>query len=168
MTLPLIYLLDLKHITKNKQNFEKKIIKGYIISFLIIIIFTFFILAVYGIELSTILTYPVYALFKKIQIFGFIERIENFAAVQIIIVFYIQATYLIYYIKENILYKNKYSNQTNKIITYLISLIIPMTSIYTFKNYNLTNIIDKSPYIIGSITITIIGLSIKKAFRKTK
>lgn len=168
ISMPLVYLLDLKHITSDKENFEKRIIKGYTISSLIILVFIFFILAVYGIELSTILTYPIYALFKKIQILGFIERIENFAAIQIIVVFYIQAAYLIYYIKENLL-KSKNSNESiKKIITYLTSLIIPVTSIYIFKNHNLITILKESPYIIGSIIIIIIILFIKKTFSKTK
>ncbi len=161
-SIPIIYLLDLKHITNDKENFEKAIIKGYIISSTIILIFIFLILAVYGIELSTVLTYPIYALFKKIQILGFIERIENFAAIQIIVVFYIQATYLIYYIKENLLKSKNSSKSINKLITYSTSLIIPLTSIYIFKNYNLITILKKYPYIIGSITIIIIVLFIKK------
>lgn len=155
ITTPIIYILDLKHITKDKKNFERKIIVSYIISSIIVIVFLFLIISVYGINLSTILTYPVYALFKKIQILGFIERIENFAAIQIIVVFYAQSTYLIYYLKENITEKTD-----KRIITYLISLIIPIISIIIFKNYNLLNIVKISPYIISSIIVVILLLFI--------
>ncbi|MBQ6546519.1 MAG: GerAB/ArcD/ProY family transporter [Bacilli bacterium] len=155
ITMPLIYILDLKHITTDKENFEKTIVIGYITSYLIIAIFLFFLLSIYGIELSTILTYPVYALFKKIQILGFIERIENFAGIQIITVFFVQASYLIYYIKRNLI-----KNKNQKKLTYLIALVIPITSIFIFKNYNLTIVLKTSVYIIGSIITIITFLSI--------
>ena len=167
ITMPIIYLLDLKHITTDQENFEKAIIIGYIVSSLIITIFIFFLLSIYGIELSTILTYPIYALFKKIQILGFIERIENFAAIQIIVAFYIQATYLIYYIKKNIITNKIKKEKTNTIITYLISILIPITSILIFKNYSLITVIKVSPYIIEVIIIIIIVLFIKKKDLKT-
>ena len=161
ITMPIIYILDLKHITTDKKNFERKIIIAYIIAALVAEVFLFFIISVYGINLATILTYPVYSLFKKIQILGFIERIENFAAIQIIVAFYIQSTYLIYYIKENITGTLKITNKKNiNIITYLIALIIPITSIVVFKNHNLINVINISPYIMSSIIIVIILLFI--------
>ena len=135
-------------ITKNIINK-----KNNVLSF--IAIFLFFLLSIYGIELSTILTYPVYALFKKIQILGFIERIENFAGIQIITVFFVQASYLIYYIKRNLI-----KNKNQKKLTYLIALVIPITSIFIFKNYNLTIVLKTSVYIIGSIITIITFLSI--------
>lgn len=163
ITMPLLYILDLKHITNDKENFERKIIVAYLISSIIVIVFLFLIISVYGINLSTILTYPVYALFKKIQILGFIERIENFAAIQIIVAFYAQSTYLIYYVKKNITTTIKIKNKLiAKVLTYLIALIIPIISIAIFKNYNLVNIVKMSPYIISSILIVVIFLFIKK------
>lgn len=164
--MPILYILDLKHITYDKRNFERKIIVSYIISSLIVIIFLFLIISVYGINLSTVLTYPVYALFKKVQIFGFVERIENFAAVQIIVAFYVQATYLIYYLKENIAEAFKITNGIVKNVeTYLIALAIPTVSILIFKNYNLVSVLRISPYIISSLILVIVLLfigSIKK------
>jgi hypothetical protein len=157
-----IYILDLKHITSDKKNFERKIIVSYLISSIIIEVFLFLIISIYGINLSTILTYPVYALFKKIQILGFIERIENFASIIIIIAFYAQGIYLNYYLKENITKALKITNKKHiSIATYLISLIIPIISIAIFKNYNLVSTVKLSPYIISSITIVIFLLFIK-------
>ena len=162
ITIPIFYILDLKHITHDKENFERKIIVSYLISSIIIIIFLFLIISVYGINLSTVLTYPVYALFKKIQILGFIERIENFAAIQIIVAFYAQGAFLIYYLKGNIVKTLKIENKSViNITTYSISLIIPIISITIFKNYNLVNIVKISPYIISSLIIAIVLLFIK-------
>ncbi len=160
-TLPIIYILDLKHITNNKKVFEKKIISAYIFSSIILFIFLFLIISVYTIDIATILTYPVYSLFKKVQILGFIERIENFAAIQIVVAFFIQATYLLYYLRENLL-KIKLTKNKLKIGTYILSIIIPIVSIVIFKNYNLINIINISPYVLTTLFIIIIVLFIKK------
>ena len=154
-TLPIIYILDLKNITNDKNNFERKIVISYLISSVIIMIFIFLIISIYTIDLATILTYPVYSLFKKTQILGFVERIENFAAIQIIVAFYIQVTYLIYYVKNNI---NSYLNlkkRNSSILTYIIALLIPIASIVFFKNHNLNNYIYLFPYILSFLFIII-------------
>lgn len=167
-TLPIIFLLDLKHITNDKKNFERKIIVSYIISCIITTVFIFLIISVYTIDIATILTYPVYSLFKKVQIFGFIERIENFAGIQILVAFYIQTTFLIYYLKENISKTLKMNSKVKKqILTYIISLIIPLISILIFKKYNIINIINISPYIIGTLIIVILLLFIKPNKKST-
>ncbi len=159
-TLPIIYILDLKHITNDKKNFKRKIITAYITASFIIITFLFLIISIYTIDLASILTYPVYSLFKKIQILGFIERIENFAAIQIIATSYIQISYLIYYLKENISKTLKLNKNKTNILTYLIGLLIPLISIYFFKNNNLNNFINILPYILSILLPILIILSI--------
>ena len=155
-TLPVLYILDLKHITVDKKNFERKLIVSYIMSSLIIFIFLFLIISVYTIDLAEIFTYPVYSLFKKVQILGFIERIENFAAIQIIVAFYIQATYLVYYLKENISNIFKLKKAKQSILTYLISIIIPIVSIFIFKNHNMISVVSISPYVLSVLFIFIL------------
>lgn len=161
-TLPIIYILDLKHIVNDKKNFEKRIVYAYIFSSVILLIFLFLIISVYTIDIATILTYPVYSLFKKVQILGFIERIENFAAIQIVVAFFIQGTYLLYYLKENTLKELKINKNIIKIGTYLICLLIPIISITIFKNYNFMIMIKKFPYVLSSLLIIIILLFLKK------
>jgi spore germination protein KB len=155
-TLPVLYILDLKHITSDKKNFERKLIISYIMSSFIIFVFLFLIISVYSIDLAEIFTYPVYSLFKKVQVLGFIERIENFAAVQIIVSFYIEATYLIYYLKENISSLLRLKRKKKNILTYLIAIIIPIISISIFKNYNMIHIVNISPYVLSALFIIII------------
>lgn len=165
-TFPIIYILDLKHITNDKERFEKYILIGYIISIIIVSLSLFFIIAVNTIEVTNILTYPIYFLYKKIQVFGFIERIENFAAVQIIVAFFIQSVFLIYYLKENIskLLKIKKENRKN-ILTYLIALTVPLISVIIFKNSNIVHVVRISPYILSIILLIVLILfisSVKK------
>ena len=165
--LPIIYILDLKHITINKKTFERKIIISYLIASIIIEVFLFLIISVYTINLASILTYPVYSLFKKVQILGFIERIENFAAIQILVAFYIEAIYLLYYVKENIIKTLKIKNKKKiNILTYFLSIIIPTISITIYKNYNILSTVTQTPYIIGILSIIILILFIT-SFKKT-
>ena len=163
-SLPVIYTLDLKHQVKDQKNFNKYLIIGYISALFIVSICLFLIISTNTIEVANILTYPIYSLYKKIQIFGFIERIENFAALQIIVAFYIQITCIIYYLRENIssiLNINKAKN----ILTYVIGVIVPILSILVFKNFSVFIILKITPYIISIIFIIIsitFLISIKK------
>lgn len=164
---PIFYILGLKHITKDKKNFSRKILVGYIIASCLIFMVLFFIISVYGIELGSILTYPVYGLFKKVQIFGFIERIENFAAVFLITAFFAQVSYFVYFIKNNIsdIFKIKSSIKQN-ILTYVIAIIIPVVSIYCFKNYNLFLYIRYAPYVFLIFYVILIIYFVRCLFIK--
>ena len=159
--LPIFYIIDLKHITKDKNKFERKIIISYIFSSIIIISFIFFILSVYGIDLASLFTYPVYSLFKKVQIIGFVERIENFAAIQIVVAFFIQSIYLLYYVINNITESLKLKSN-NKYVIIITSALIPFISITFFKNNNFKEVITILPYILSILLIIIIILFITK------
>ena len=149
-TAPLIYILNLKDVCKNKKKFSKKILTGYLFIMIIMFLFLFFLIGVYGIDYAKILTYPSYALFKKVQIFGFIERIENISAIIFITAYFTGFTFLIYVIKNNIC--NIFKIQKKKKVSLLIltlSTLIPIISIYLFKTYEISYIIDYTPYIFG-------------------
>ena len=165
---PVIYILGLKNITKDKKNFSRKIIIGYSISSFLIFVLLFFIISVYGIDLGSLLTYPVYGLFKKVQIFGFIERIENFAAIFLITAYFSQFAYLVYAVKNNIsdMFKIK-SEKKKRVMTYIIAIIIPLISIYLFKTYELTLFVKYVPYILSCFFIILIIVFIRSLFIKT-
>lgn len=166
-TTPLIYNLNLKYKCKDKKNFPRKIIIGYLFAMIIMFTFTFFLIGVYGIDFTKILTYPTYALFKKVQIFGFIERIENISAIIFITAYFIGFSFLLYIVKDNI--KNMFKitkKTTTSIITYLISIIIPIISIYLFKTYEISYLIDYTPYILSINYIILIIIFIRCLFIK--
>lgn len=164
---PVFYILGLKNVTKDKKNFPRKILVGYITASLLIFSVLFFIIAVYGIDLASILTYPVYGLFKKVKIFGFIERIENFAAIFLITASFSQFAYFIHAIKNNIsdMFKIK-SNKKKALITYALSLSISTSSVYLFKTYDLIPLIKYTPYIVGIFYIALIIFFIRSLFIK--
>ncbi len=162
---PIFYILGLKYITKDKKNFSRKILVSYIIASCLIFMILFFIISVYGIELGSILTYPVYGLFKKVQIFGFIERIENFAAMFLITAFFAQISYFVYVIKNNISYMFAIKSSIKQnILTYVIAIIIPIVSIYCFKNYSLSLYISYVPYVLVIFYVILIIYFVKCLF----
>lgn len=167
---PVFYILGLKNTTKDKKNFPRKILIGYIIASILIFAFLFFIITVYGIDLGSLLTYPVYGLFKKVQVFGFIERIENFAAIFLITASFSQFAYFVYAIKNNL--SDMFSIESKKIKTgliYILSIGIPLLSIYLFKTYDLNLMIKYTPYILGVFYIVLIIYFVRCLFiKKTK
>jgi len=164
---PVFYILGLKNVTKDKENFSRKILVGYIVASFLIFAFLFFIITVYGIDLGSLLTYPVYGVFKKVQIFGFIERIENFAAIFLIAASFSQFAYFVHAIKNNVcdMFKIK-SKKFKSIFTYILAFGIPFLSIYLFKTYDLTLYLKYTPYIIGIFYIVLFIFFVRSLFIK--
>jgi len=75
----------------------------------------------------------------------------------------------VYAIKNNIKYMFNIKNKKKeKIITYFLSLSIPLLSVYLFKTYDLNNLIKYTPYVIGIFYIALIIFFIRSLFIKTK
>ena len=167
LSAPLIYIIDLKHKVRNKKNFERKLILSPMISAFLLFGFIFLIIGIYGIDLSSMFIYPIYSLFKKIEILGFIERIENISTLVLIIPFFNMFCYLVYYMKENILKFIKSKNKKKEnFLTYFLSIGIPVNAIYFFTNYNLNKLIEICPYIFSTLFIVIFIIFIRCLFIK--
>lgn len=113
---PLLLLSD--------DNINKKInIKSYIISSLILILIAFVIIFVEGPNLITIYRYPEYMVLKKIKIFNFLEKIENFISFIWFFDIFITNSICFYKLK----------NLTNNSWIYI--LVASFASVYLFNNY---------------------------------
>ena len=171
LSAPLIYMIDLRNKVQNKKGFERKLVLSSLISAFLLFGFIFLIIGIYGIDLSSMFIYPIYSLFKKIEILGFIERIENISTLVLIIPFFNMFCYLIYYMKENILkfFENKekkINKKKERFLIYFLSVVIPVNAIYFFTNYNLNTLIDICPYIFSTLFIVIIIIFIRCLFIK--
>ena len=166
-TFPLVLILNEKNKVTNKKVFPRKILFGYLISMSIMLLFLLFTILIYGIDFSKILTYPTYSLFKEVQILGFIERIENIVSIIFFAGFYVVFVYYIYFIHDNIkeLFKIK-SKKINNIIITALALSISTISVYTFKNYNISYLINYSKYILSGFFLIILILFIRCLFIK--
>lgn len=169
LTLPICGLLVIpKKQIENTTKTTKYIIITYIITSIMITFMSLVASSSLGKYLLSMYQYPVYTTLKKISIFGFIDRIENFLSIQWILSIFITFTIQIVNIQSNINKKN------NKIINLIIITIIIITSILLFKNNTSFNyyISNTYPYILLILLIIyiiiFITIIIKKSIKNKK
>ena len=161
LTIPISSLLIIpKKEIENYYKTTKYIIITYLVTTIMIIFMSLVACACLGRYLISMYQYPVYITLKKISIFGFIDRIENFLSIEWILSTFVAFTLPIINIQSNINKKN------NKIINLIIITII------LFKNNNIFNHYLDSiyPYILLFILIIyiiiFITIIIKKGIKK--
>lgn len=151
-----IILIIPKNNICNKEKYTKYIIIFYVISILFILLISIFTIGVLGQYLASFYQYPEYILLKKVTLFNFIDRIENFLSIGWILSTYATLTLIIYYI-SNFIKKNDKAKFKPGVITILIisTSLIVFKNNTTFNNY-ITNIY---PYIISLLFIIMIIIS---------
>ena len=162
------FLIIPKSIIENNKKTKKYLLITYIITSLIIFLICIISSSCLGRYLIKIYQNPVYITLKKISIFSFIDRIENFLSLQWILSSFISLTIYIYNIKENI---NKKNNPLLNLIL-IITIILISTKIFK-NNTNFNHYLDNIyPYIliIQLIIYTIISITIfiKKSIKNKK
>lgn len=166
VTSPVILLLSIpKKELKEEKKYTKTILIGYITSITIMILYLFYIISIYGVDLAEIAIYPGYYLYKNIKIFNFIERIEN-----ILIGGYINCNFINFVLISHII-KNitkEITKKHNSIITLIITITIPIISIYTFKKDYIYTIYKYYPYMLFIALILTSLISIILILKKTK
>lgn len=161
--IPLILLTIIpKNNIIDKEKLDKRLILTYIIANSIMLIVFFLILTILGPNLANLYQYPEYDLLKKVSIIGIIERTESTVSLRWIFYTFIMIvmgiSFITKYIKHTFKIKN---NKIKKIIHYILTITIVITSNYLFKNNVVANlfIYKKLSFIIG-ITLFIIPLLI--------
>ncbi len=155
-----------KNSIENSNNSNKYLVITYLLVAFMICFIIFISSAALGKYLIKIYQYPAYITLKKISIFGFIDRIENFLSVQFILSSFISLTMPIFYIKNSI------KRDNNLFISFITTLIIVITSTFIFKsNTNFNNYLSNIyPYILIIPTfiyfVIFIGIFIKKMYKK--
>ena len=145
-----------KNIIFDSKNLTKSVTKFYLLSALNYLLIFIFIIGIFGIELSSMYSYPEYSLMKKVNYFDFIQHVENIATIQFLYCFFISNVMSLNFIKEYLNYKN----QNKKILFYMIIGISLYTSLVLFKNTTIAyNFIKKYYIYIYSIPLLIILLS---------
>lgn len=167
LTIPISSLLIIpKKEIENYYKTTKYIIITYLVTTIMIIFMSLVACACLGRYLISMYQYPVYITLKKISIFGFIDRIENFLSIEWILSTFVAFTLPIINIQSNINKKN------NKIINLIIIIIIIIATMILFKNNTSFNHYLDSiyPYILLIILIIyiiiFITIIIKKGIKK--
>ena len=165
--LPLLLLLMIpKEKLTNPKKYNKTIIISYIIGSIISISLVIVTFGVLGINLIKAFEYPGYIVLRKIELLGFLERIENVISLQWIVGSFVYLSLIIYTISKSIPLKTTKSHQYINIIIGIIFIILTKTF---FKNNTIfdTYLINIFPYIISPLLIIYIILPIKILFKKT-
>ena len=153
----------------DKEKITKYLCIGYLISGFIVFSVSILSNGILGRYLIELYQYPGYTSLKKISLFGFIDRIENFISLHWILCSFTNLAMILYFIKINI--KRK---ENSKILNLLICSIIVFLSYKIFNNNTMFNNYSYKIYpyfcgaliiIFGIITITIF---IKKCIEKNK
>ena len=167
LTIPISSLLIIpKKEIENYYKTTKYIIITYLVTIIMIIFMSLVACACLGRYLISMYQYPVYITLKKISIFGFIDRIENFLSIEWILSTFVTFTLPIINIQSNINKKN------NKIINLIIIIIIIIATMILFKsNTSFNHYLDSIyPYILLIILIIyiiiFITIIIKKGIKK--
>lgn len=166
--LPLLIILIIpKNKLTNPKNFNKTIIISYIIATTISLLLVIVTFGVLGTDLVTAFEYPEYIVLRKINLLGFLERIENIISFQWIIGSYIYLTIIVYTISKTIPLKSK---KAHTYINIIIGILLIVLTQLIFKNNTIydTYIIKVFPYIISGMIIFYILLLIKITINKKR
>lgn len=150
----------------DKEKFTKYGIVGYLISAIIIFLVSFMSNAILGKYLTKLYQYPGYISLKRISLFGFIDRIENFLSFHWILGSFINLAIILYFLKGNI--KRGKNSKIVNLILCLATIFISYKIFYNntvFNNYTY-HIYPYILMILFSIFIILaIGIFIKKKIK---
>ena len=157
--IPIFLLLVVpKNKISDNSKTNKHIILFYILAFLFMFMAMLLTLGSLGIYLSNMYQYPEYTVLKKISLFNFLDRIENFIYIKWILSSVICLSLVIYYIQRSV------KKNSTKSVPTLISLLIIFLSLYIFKNNTIFYmvILNIFPYIclLLFLIFVIVGINI--------
>lgn len=162
-----IFILSIipKNKFENKNKTHKTIILSYITSIIIMFLIIFLTISSLGINLTKIYQYPEYIVLKKINLFNFLNRIENIIVLQWINGNFFSLSMIVYFISNTF----KYENQS-KILPTIITFSLLICSLTIFKNNTQFNnfIYYTLPYIRIFIILTLIIITILIIWKKRK
>ena len=155
-------IFTLLMIEKNKIKDEKKLNKSlfcfYTFAFFLAFLACLLTIGSLGIYLCQLYQYPEYTVLKKISLFDFIDRIENFIYIKWILSSFVCLSLILYYISHSI------QKQSKKIIPTIVIALIIAVSLYLFKNntifYNFGFSIFPYLNLLLVIIFIIIGINI--------
>lgn len=127
-----IPIFTLLSIPRNNIDSKKKINKNVFIFYTIAYIFAFVAIVLtlgsLGIYLCELYQYPEYTVLKKISLFNFIDRIENFIYIKWIFNSVICLSLIIYYVSSSVHKKSK------SLLPTILMIILVLGATFVFKN----------------------------------
>ena len=157
----LLLVVPKNKISDNSKT-NKHIILFYILAFLFMFMAMLLTLGSLGIYLSSLYQYPEYTVLKKISVFNFLDRIENFIYIKWILSSVICLSLIVYYIQRSV------KKNSTKLVPTLVSLLIIFLSLYIFKNNTIfyMAILKIFPYICLMLFLIFVIIGINILIRK--
>ena len=169
VTLIVMPMFALLIVPKNKvidtKNYNKAIVISYIISLLFVFGFCIITLGILGIHLASIYQYPEYMILKHVNLFGFLDRIENIITAQWIFGLFFSVAFAVYYIGNSI----KLEHNSKLLPTTIVTLML-LASVYVIPNNTFFNwyIYYVAPYLRLASLIIYIFIAISIFIRKKR
>ena len=163
----LVMLIIPKNRIVSDNKLPKYLMIFYGINMLFVFMATILTIDVLGIHLIKIFPYPEYMVLKRISIFGFVDRIENFIYIKWMLNNFISFTLIVYYISNSVRNKDK-----QKLLPIIVTIAILLLSQILFKDnsefkwfiYNIYPYLNLLLLII--FVIIFINIIVKKIFEK--
>lgn len=156
-----LFVVPKNNIT-DKNNTKKYLNISYISSIAVMFVIFINVIGCLGINLASYYQYPEYMVLKRINLFNFLDRIENGIIIQWIFGVFVSISMIIYYISNNI---NLHSQKKQNIYSLFISILILILGFKIFKNNTIYNNFSYyiAPYLklLLIIIFTFIALLIK-------
>lgn len=167
-SIPMYTILSLpKSNLENNKKTVKYLFLTYILSTIIIISISLITSTILGKYLLNIYQYPVYITLKRISLFQFVDRIENFLSLQWILSSLITISMTMYSVSKNI------KNKDSKILNLIIAIAMIVAAYLIFKNNTSFNeyLYKTYPYItllplLVIYVIIFFGVIFKKKLKK--
>lgn len=169
LTLNLSPFLMLLLIPKNQLTDPQKVKKRMIVSYFFVLILLFFVvfatLGNLGIYLASIYQYPEYIVLKRINIFNFLDRIENVVTSQWIFALVVSLNFVVYFVSNVFKYQNK-----SKTLPYLLPFFMLLCAHYFFtSNTAFNNFTYHVPPLVRAFSVSLCFiLAILTFFHKSK
>lgn len=153
-SVPCIYITTYKKdIIVDKDKFNKTFYLFFILSFIVVFLAAITTLGIFGSKLTSMFEYPLYSILKRIELFSFIDSVENISII----------LWLLYIINSSSVILNStinsieitYNIKNKKIINiilFIILLIIP--KLFLMNN----NYVESFKYVIVPLTVCVIIL----------
>lgn len=139
VTLMIMPMFALLIVPKNKvvdpKNFNKSIVISYFVALLLLFGFCIITLGILGIHLASIYQYPEYIILKHVNLFGFLDRIENIITAQWIFGLFFCITFAVYYIGNSIKLEHNSKLLPTSIVTLMLLASVYLIPNNTFFNY---------------------------------
>ncbi len=167
---PIIFLGIIPKNNESYKKYNKKLLIGYGISSISLLIITFFVMTIFNYEYISLFSYPAYFTLKKIN-YGFIANVENLLSFYFIIDYFMSMLILLYSIFYFLNHSLKIKDMKLKITSIIITIFIMFFSTFAFKDTTLALIATKTTYIICNgilILLFIIIIPIKIKLHKNQ